>query len=187
MKKIIFFATALLMLASCSKDEPGGTAVESMAGDWYCTIDAVDESGNAIKGGEDYWELGKTHVLTSNVAANTADQMMINTLGVGNFADDYGNPLYPNYAIIAKVSCNQSTMTFSSKEAENLAETELADPMAVTIDGKILKNAAHQKNGSVADSIIMYVVFKDDPWYPDDGYAKYRISGIRYSGLVEND
>ena len=53
--------------------------------------------------------------------------------------------------------------------------------------GKILKGAGHQNNGSVADSIIFFVSYKNDPWYPDDGYAKYKVSGIRYSGLEEND
>ena len=44
-----------------------------------------------------------------------------------------------------------------------------------------------QNNGSAADSIVFFVSYKNDPWYPDDGYAKYKVSGIRYSGLVEND
>lgn len=48
MKKIIFFATMLFVMAACSKDEIGGTEMESMAGQWYCTIDAVDDSGNPI-------------------------------------------------------------------------------------------------------------------------------------------
>ena len=54
MKKILFFVTALLALSSCSKEEIGGTATESMAGKWYVTIDAVDENGKPIKNGEDY-------------------------------------------------------------------------------------------------------------------------------------
>ena len=59
--------------------------------------------------------------------------------------------------------------------------------MPVTIDGKILKGAGRQNNGSPADSIIFFVTYKNDPWYPDDGYTKYKVSGVRYSGLVEND
>lgn len=177
--------------------------MESMAGQWYCTIDAVDDNGNPIDGGEDYFGIGgPTMVLTYNVAANNATQMWVNIMGVGNFAADYNTPKYPDYDFCAKVNCNQSAMTFAVTEAENIAEpviwshededgNEIIDaqvnPMPVTIDGKILKGAGHQNNGSVADSIIMYVIYKNDPWYPDDGYAKYRISGIRYSGLVEND
>ncbi|MBQ1581477.1 MAG: hypothetical protein II398_12710 [Prevotella sp.] len=59
--------------------------------------------------------------------------------------------------------------------------------MPVTIDGKILKGAGRQKNGSPADSIVFFVTYKDDPWYPGDGYTRYKVSGIRYSGLEEND
>jgi hypothetical protein len=59
--------------------------------------------------------------------------------------------------------------------------------MPVSIDGKILPGAGRQNNGSRADSIIFYVVYKNDPWVPGDGYTKYKVSGIRYSGLEEND
>lgn len=202
MKKIIFFATVLLLAVACSKDEMGGTKMEPMAGQWYCTIDAVDESGNPIEGGEDYWGVGRTLVLTYNVAANNATQMWVNIMGVGNFAADNDYPGYPNYDFVTKVDCDQATMTFSSIQSANIAEPDVwsheeedgsividaqVDPMPVTIEGKILKGAGHQNNGSPADSIVMYVVYKDDPWFPDDGYAKYKISGIRYSGLVEND
>jgi hypothetical protein len=210
MKKIIFFATALLAMAACSKDEIGGTAMESMAGQWYCTVDAVDDNGNIITQtpdgtpnyGEDYWGVGRTLVLTYNVAANNSTQMWVNIMGIGNFASDYNTPRYPDYDFITKVNCNQGTLTFSSNESENIAEPvvwtdededgneiEVArvDPMPVSIEGKILKGAGRQNNGSPADSIIMYVKYKDDPWVPDDGYTKYKISGIRYSGLEEND
>lgn len=210
MKKIIFFATALLVMAACSKDEIGGTAMESMAGQWYCTVDAVDDNGNIITQtpdgtpnyGEDYWGVGRTLVLTYNVAANNSTQMWVNIMGIGNFASDYNTPRYPDYDFITKVNCNQGTLTFSSNESENIAEPvvwtdededgneiEVArvDPMPVSIEGKILKGAGRQNNGSPADSIIMYVKYKDDPWVPDDGYTKYKISGIRYSGLEEND
>ena len=51
MKKVLYMAASLLVcitILSCSKEEVGGTATESMAGQWYCTIDAVDENGNII-------------------------------------------------------------------------------------------------------------------------------------------
>ena len=205
MKKVLYFATLLLCAAftSCEKEEIGGTAVESMAGQWYCTVDAVDENGNPIEEGEDYWGLGdRTLILTYNVAGNSSTQMWINNQGIGNFAKDYNYPGYPDYDMKIKVSCDLGTLTFSSTEAENFADPVIwshkdedgnividnqVDPMPVSVEGKILKGAGRQNNGSPADSIIMYVTYKNDPWYPDDGYAKYKISGIRYSGLVEND
>lgn len=210
MKKILYFAAVLFALAACSKDEIGGTAMESMAGQWYCTVDAVDDNGNPItqtldgspNSGVDYWGVERTLVLTYNVADNNANQMWVNIMGIGNFAADYNYPGYPDYDFITKVDCNQAALTFSSVESANVAESVIwshedadgnvvidaqVDPMPVSIDGKILKGAGRQNNGSPADSIIMYVVYKNDPWFPDDGYAKYKISGVRYSGLVEND
>jgi hypothetical protein len=59
--------------------------------------------------------------------------------------------------------------------------------MPVTIEGKILKGASRYNNGSPADSIVFFVTYKDDPWYPGDGYTRYKVSGIRKSGLVENE
>ena len=44
MKKIVYLFVAVLLFASCKKDEIGGTATESMAGEWYVYVDAVDEN-----------------------------------------------------------------------------------------------------------------------------------------------
>ena len=219
MKKIAYFAAALLFcssVTSCEKEEIGGTATQSMAGQWYCTIDAVDDNGNPItqtldgspNDGSNYFGLenGKTIVLTYNVADNNDSQMWVNILGVGNFAKDYDYPGYPDYDFCSVVNCDQQALTFSATEAANIAEPVIwsheeedaagnkitvidaqVDPMAVSIDGKILKGAGRQNNGSIADSIVFFVTYKNDPWFPDDGYAKYKVSGIRYSGLAEND
>ena len=82
MKKIFLFAALIcgFALTSCEKDEIGGTATESMAGQWYVTIDAVDDSGNPINQGEDYFGVGKVLILTYNTASNSANQMWIDTL-----------------------------------------------------------------------------------------------------------
>jgi hypothetical protein len=188
MKKLIYFAAVLFALAACSKDEIGGTATESMAGQWYVTVDAVDDNGTPIEGGEDYFGIGgPTLMLTYNTADNSATEMWIDDLGEWNVGAMYGGP-YPSYCIKAKVTVDQSNLTFKSTEAPNFGDGwKSFDAMPVTIDGKILKGAGHQNNGSVCDSIVFFVSYKDDPWYPDDGYAKYKVSGIRYSGLVEND
>ena len=233
MKKIFFFTALVLSTAfvGCSKDEAGGTATESMAGQWYCTIDAVDDNGNPItktlggdpNSGEDYFGTGQTLILTYNTAANASNEMWIDNMGVGNLAKDYSSywedyGFYPSYAIKTKVNIDLATLTFKSVESANYGEgyqwwdervkltangdtifDENGEPemedyifheekaMPVSITGKILKGAGHQKNGSVADSIVFFVTYKDDPWYPDDGYTQYKVSGIRYSGLVEND
>lgn len=215
MKKVLYFAATLLLgltFTSCEKEEIGGTATESMAGQWYCTVDAVDDNGNIItqtldgspNDGENYFGLEnpRTLILTYNTAANSATEMWVDNMGIGNYAADYAKywesyGFLPTYTIKTKVTIDQATMTFHSTESENFGEGyQWVDggvvfheekAMPVTIDGKILKGAGRQNNGSPADSIVFFVKYKDDPWYPDDGYTQYKVSGIRYSGLAEND
>ena len=188
MKKVLFFAATLLRgltFTSCDKEEIGGTATESMAGQWYVDIDAVDESGNPISGGEHYFGYDEERILmlTYNTASNSATQMWVDDMGWFDLAAYYGNAGYPNYSFKNLVSIDQNALTFSSNNAENLSGS-----FGITIEqGKILKGAGRQKNGSPCDSIVFYVKYTNDPWFPDDGYAKYKVSGIRYSGLVEND
>ena len=72
MKKLIYFAcmlAGLFMMTSCEKDEIGGTATQSLAGEWYVVADAVDANGNIVY--EDFW--GERFLVnTYNTAANTA-------------------------------------------------------------------------------------------------------------------
>lgn len=198
MKKIFYFAALLLtgmVFTSCEKEDIENTATVDMAGQWYVQIDAVDEEGNPIPGGEDYFGIvggtgARSIILTYNTADNNRSEMFIDDLGVFDVASLYGNGGYPNYAFKSKVKIDLKNLTFSTTDAENLADVNGygSDLYPITItDGKILKGAGHQNNGSKADSIVFYVSYAGDPWYPDDGYAKYRVSGIRYSGLVEND
>lgn len=207
MKKLVYFAALLFCagMTSCEKEEIGGTATESMAGQWLVRIDAVDDSGTPIEGGENYFGLdgdGYSIMLTYNTSANSASEMWIDDMGEYNvaaaYAGYYPTYVFPTYCIKTKVSVDQSALTFKSVESENIGDGyEWFDDddnllhgeyaMPVTIDGKILPKAGRQNNGSPADSIVFFVTYKNDPWYPDDGYAKYKVSGIRYSGLVENE
>ena len=237
MKKTLYFAALLSLgiFTSCEKEDIENTAAVSMAGQWYCTVDAVDDAGNPItqtldgspNDGENYFGLDnpRTLILTYNTAGNSANEMWVDNMGIGNLAADYADywknyGFFPTYTIKAKVSIDQNNLTFRSTDSENIgdgyqwwrtdvvldekgdtiwADDEKTTPktvdvmfheekaMPVTIDGKILKGAGRQNNGSPADSIIFFVTYKNDPWYPDDGYTKYKVSGIRYSGLTEND
>ena len=194
MKKYFFSAILTLLcctvFTSCEKDEIGGTATQSMAGQWYVTIDAVDESGNPIDEGEDYFGVGRVLMLTYNTAANDADKMWIDDLGNFDLATYYDYGAYPNYSFKSIVNIDQNDLTFSSSSADNkTAENDYeSDIYPITIEGgKILKGAGTQNNGSKCDSIVFYVKYVGDPWFPEDGYAKYKVSGVRYSGLEEND
>ena len=174
MKKVIYLATLLFCttLASCEKEEIGGTATENIAGDWYVTVDPADENGDVIPGYEDFFDVGRIHILTYNTAANTDDQLYVDDLG-------------EFWEFKVKTTSDAKNMTFATNGA---VANEAYEDCDVTITGgKILPKAGHQNNGSPADSIVFYVSFSDDPYPEAYGYANYKVSGIRYSGLEEND
>ena len=179
MKKILYFAALLFgfTFASCSKEDIGGTATESMAGDWYVTVEAVAEDGTVI---DDDFNGGRVHMLTYNTADNVATSMYIDDLGteVGEFL-----------GMKAKITCNPSAMTFASEGTvanETSHNKNVSDQLQI-MDGKILLKAGRQNNGSVADSIDFYMQYTEDKYAKAYGYSKYHIHGVRYSGLVEND
>ena len=139
MKKIVYMAASLLLcmsIFSCSKDEIGGTATESMAGDWYVTVDAVDANGEVVI--EDFNE-GSFHVLTYNNAENVGNKL---------FVDDQYNLL----GMKALAICDQNTMTFATPDTvDNVtSHSKYVSDRVIVTDGKIIKNGGHQKNGSVA-------------------------------------
>ena len=68
-------------------------------------------------------------------------------------------------------------MTFSAADAANAYYN-----CNVNItNAKVIKKGGTQNNGSPADYITMDVEFSDDPG------TIYRLEGVRYSGLEEND
>lgn len=177
MKKVLFFATLLLCmgLTSCEKEDIGGTATESMAGEWYVTVDAADANGNVVEGLEDPFGLGKIHVLTYNASDNNPNVLIVDDLQ--NF-----------WGFKAKTNCDQKTLSFSTSTSENNNLVAGYEDINVTITGgKIIKNGGVQNNGSKADYIEFYVSFSDDAYPAAYGYANYKVSGVRYSGLEEND
>lgn len=180
MKKLVYFAALALVIAgtSCEKNDIGGTATEAMAGQWYVTVDGVDENGNLPA--DDYADFfgdGQFIVNTYNTAANDPTKMFISDLGD------------PSIGFTARINSDQNALTFATAgDVENASGNANARYKTVNITGgKILLGAAHQKNGSVCDSIVFYVSYPDDPFPATNGFAKYRIRGIRYSGLAEND
>lgn len=174
MKKVLYLATLLFCAAftSCEKEEIGGTATESIAGDWYVTVNPVDEDGNEIPEYEDLFGLGRIHVLTYNTSGNTSDQLYVDDLG-------------EFWEFKVKATSDINAMTFNTNGA--IANEAYEDCDVTITDGKVLPKAGRQNNGSPADSIVFYVSFSDDPYPAAYGYAKYKVSGIRYSGLAEND
>lgn len=172
MKKAIY----LLMLAvsmvftSCEKDEIGGTATEALAGEWYVRLDCVDASGNVVYTGEELFGIGRFHLNTYNTAANNVNEIWVDDLG--NF-----------WEFKVKASADINNLTFQANNAANNYYN-----CNVTIEGgKITLNGATTPHGTPADAIEFYVSFDDDSYPAELGYAKYKISGYRYTGLVSDD
>lgn len=165
-------AVLCMTFASCEKDEIGGTATQALAGEWYVTADAVDANGNVIEGGEDLFGVGKFLLNTYNTAANVDNQMWI---------DDNGN--FWDFKL--KITSDVKNLTFTT----NGEVQDTKDPdCKVTIEGgKILPKAGLTPHGTAADSIVFYVSFSNDDYPAQYGYAKYKVSGIRYSGLTQDD
>lgn len=178
MKKVLYFAALLLTMTlttSCEKEEVGNTATVETAGQWYVTVDAADENGNVVEGFEDLFGLGRILMVTSNTAANKATEMIV---------DDLQN--FWGYRV--KVTVDPVNMTFATNTTENNNLVDGYEDINVTITkGKIVKNGGKQNNGSPADYIEFYVSFSDDAYPAKYGYANYKVSGVRYSGLAEND
>lgn len=175
MKKVLYLAALLFSVAltSCEKEEIGNTATVATAGDWYVTVDAVDENGNLVYSDEDLFGMGNIHVITANTAANQATEMILTDLG--SF-----------WGFKVKVAVDPQNMTFqtTTSEPNNLEY----DPINVTVrNGKIVKDGGVQNNGSVSDAIEFLISFSDDSYPERYGYSCYKVHGIRYSGLVEND
>ena len=177
MKKILFSAALVMTMLffSCSKDEIGGTATQNTAGNWYVTVEAVDEAGNVVYSDDELFGIGRFEMITYNTAANNPTEMIVDDLG--NF-----------WEFKVKVNCDQNALTFQTNTTEDNNMVAGYEDINVSITGgKILPKAGRQNNGSPADSIVFYVNFSDDNYPEMLGYAKYKVSGVRYSGLVEND
>ena len=137
MKKVLYLATMLLCMAftSCQKEEIGGTATESLAGEWYLMA-SVD--GSPI--------YGPFHLLTYNTASNNPNEIWI---------DDKGN--FWDFKV--KGTGDINSLTFSAANAQNVSY----DCTVNITNGKIIKNGGTQNNGSPADLLMMDVEFSDDP------------------------
>lgn len=188
MKKYIYLVLALcgmIGLTACdpeTNEEPGGTAVEKMAGTWTVTFQqSVDEYNALFEGAtdpqltskspeeldnlawEDMYGIGKITLMTYNTASNTPDVMWFDD---SNF---WG----------AKVRCdvnyNERTFTCQDQEAYEGCTVNI-------IGGKVLEGAATTPRGMKADSIVAYVYYSDD----SNGFTYMKMSGYRYTGFTED-
>ncbi len=174
MKKIYFaiIALATLTLASCEKEPIGNTATQKMAGEWYVLSQAIDSAGNVLF--DDPFDIGQFYIHTYNTAANRADSMFMSDM-----AGASGQSLWD---FQVKVGCDIAAGTFGVKGGEDIINGISIDVM----NGKILRGAAKTPSGMPADSIVFDILFSDDT-YVGQYYDFLRVTGYRYTGLVNDD
>ncbi len=163
MKKIfniLLLSVVGLCALSCEEYDAGGTATESMAGQWVITtLECYEPDGSLYV---DYCEYyGCTFsVDTFNTNANIDTEMYL--YDVESFWDFW-----------VKVDIDINAMTFSATDAENLCY----DSTVSITDGKIVYDAATSPTGAAADAISFTAEFSDD-----EGWL-YAFDGYRWSGF----
>lgn len=187
MKKYILLAAIAMTTAFTACDpytdeEPGGTAVEKMAGTWTVTFEQSYDEYMHLFGGAadpqltsmtpeqldqldwvDAYGVGKVTVMTSNTAANVPTEMW--------FIDEnfWG----------AQVRCS---VDYPARTFECTDQVAYEDCTVNIIGGKVLEGAATTPRGMAADSIVAYVYYSDD----SNGFTYMKMSGYRYTGFAED-
>lgn len=176
MKKVYLaiLALATLTFASCEKDPIGGTATQKMAGQWYVLCQAIDEDGSVLYEDEDLFGIGQFFIHTYNTATNGVDSMFVQDMpGLQDNAF---------WGFQVKVACDLAQDTFNVTGGDDLINGATVD----ITNGKILRGAAKTPSGMAADSIVFDVLFSDDT-YAGVYYDRLRVTGYRYTGLVNDD
>ncbi len=161
MKKLfILFAAALIACTSCSKFPHEGTATESLAGTWMCTV-YYEDGGEWVY----YYEADFS---TFNTAANLPTEMWVQ--------DGF-------WHVQCKVDCDASKATFGTP---GKVYDDIVYGAGVKIfNGKVTPDGTFAPvSGGKCDKIEMYVQYNDDE--PEYGYTYY-IVGYRYTGYPEDD
>ena len=166
----------LVAFTSCEKEEVGNTAGVETAGEWHITVAAVSPSGEVLDG--DVFGDGTYNILTCNTAANVSNRMFI--------VDEIC--YYFPYQV--EVDVDPVNLTFSTTNSINLfgGGNYGGDTVSIT-DGKIIKDGTVTPSGMKADYIEFYISFSDDlilEYYLPEG-TRYKVSGFRYTGFVEDE
>ena len=171
MKKFIYILAlsfmASLSLTSCdpeTNEEPGGTAVEKMAGYWDVNVYGVTDAGEPVI------DFSPATIYTYNSVDNSSTKMWL---------DDQES----FWAFKFKVDVNYPQRTFSCPATDYDAA---GTGTAVVTDGKVLEGKAINLHGQPNDSIVFYVDFSDGTeYYQAYGFSKFMFTGQRHSGFYE--
>ena len=215
MIKKIYLILMLLSfgLLSCEKEEPGGTATENVAGEWYVTFSLIDSNGDTTSAADlvqlSWFSSEKGIVRTFNTAANVPDKMYISDMATFGAGVKGASAISKYLCFNAPITINQSTGEFSTEGnnfVKNLEENYGYDPndgwteseryaLIKILNGKITKDGGKQNNGSVDDSIEFDIYFDNNydvlaGLFEGNFGVKidhYHVKGIRFSGLTENN
>lgn len=172
MKKIlsvILAAAAIVSISSCQKSFPHeGTATESLAGTWMCTVYYADNSAWVPYQG--------FSVETYNTAANLATEMWIN---------DYKG----FWGTCFKVDCDPASRTFG-KEGKEYTDLYF-DAAQHLYGGKVTVGGATAPGSeSTVDRIEYFIEFSDDSLdgkTPAPYCTTYYVTGYRYTGFPDDE
>lgn len=165
MKKILYLMLASVVLfASCAKDPIENTATVGMAGEWYVTVDVVDETGEVVM--EDPYGLGRFIISTFNTASDKAEEMFV-----------YDNLNFWEFQV--QVKADPAAKTFAT---DGMAPNLMYESNVQISAGKITYGGATTPAGKPADAIEFLLQFDDD----DYGFV-YKVHGYRYTGLASDE
>ncbi|MGL1886047.1 MAG: hypothetical protein OCD76_06000 [Reichenbachiella sp.] len=159
--KILIPIFVLGALFSCEQEseDPGQTEVMQISGEWYIQyyVETAAGSGEFTNPGWGYYK-----VITSNTAANSATEMLI---------DDQDG-----WATMYKVVVDG--LNFSATETEELVAS--TDPVTVT-NGVVILDGGLSTSGVRTDSISFEFV------QPTADPTVYRAAGVRRTGFLEDE
>ncbi|CAM4196473.1 Lipid-binding putative hydrolase [Pedobacter westerhofensis] len=160
MKKYLYILTlCVLALSSCKKEEVGGTAVQSLANEWYVQVTQINATTGAIIDDSDdsYYTLS-----TYNTADNSPTVMWMDD------SQSY-------YGLKTKVNVDLANKAFSVTNAD-----ELYFGVKVTItNGKVVTDGAvGPASKAVTDAISYDAQFSDTPGviFRFKGYGRTRFT-----------
>jgi hypothetical protein len=171
MKKITIYTLLVcisLLWIGCQEDpEPGGTAIQDVAGEWWVRIYIGGTTENDIV--VDY-----VKVTTFNTASNSSDSLWIyDNLNIWEFQ--------------VKAGYDKANKSFSASQARNIS---YPDSEVTITDGKVLLGQGRSSSGVQTDSIHFVVSFNDDTdanGDPDPYGTQYIIAGHRRTGFLEDE
>jgi len=160
---------------------------------------------------EKLWLAKKGIIRTFNTAENVADKMFISDMSSFGGGQKGFSTISPYLCFNVPITIDQATGTFSTEggdfvknlevlygwDEEKNTEDEMYYDIKI-VNGKIVKNGGKQNNGSPDDSIEFDIYLQGDGLSADwtdilamfnttFNFDHYHVTGIRYSGLAEND